>query len=195
MGRFAKYENDNALLIQDFINMKNESIGYLYDTLYPKIRKYVIQNGGLEEDSADIFQDTLLTAYQNFKDGYVISRDLNLTTYFFGIARNLYSSHLRYKARLEKNFESQFEISDSDQGLSGFDEELQEILTRSFNLLPEKEKMILTLFSEGMTYKEIAQKLGYKSENHARKAKYKAKETLLSFVNADPDYKSLSKID
>jgi DNA-directed RNA polymerase specialized sigma24 family protein len=48
--------------------------------------------------------------------------------------------------------------------------------------------MILSLFSEGLSYEEIADKMDLKNEVYARRKKYLCKEALLELVKEDPEY-------
>ena len=48
--------------------------------------------------------------------------------------------------------------------------------------------MVLNLFSNGLSYEEIAVKMNLKNEVYARRKKYLVKEALLEFVKEDPEY-------
>lgn len=192
MTSLTKYKKDNSILVQDIINMKDESINYLYDVLYPVIKRFVLENNGSVEDASDVFQDTIIAAYQQFKNGSTITNDIDILGYFLGIARNIFQSQLRYKAKIERNLYEKLNI-ENDIEIPGFDEELQEIMIRCFSKLPVEYQKILTLYYEDLPYKEISDKLGYKSENKAKINRVKAKKALMSLILQDPDYRNLSK--
>jgi hypothetical protein len=48
--------------------------------------------------------------------------------------------------------------------------------------------MVLNLFSDGLSYEEIAVKLNLKNEVYARRKKYLCKEALLELIKEDPEY-------
>jgi DNA-directed RNA polymerase specialized sigma24 family protein len=66
---------------------------------------------------------------------------------------------------------------------------LERIVTRVFKLLSDDSQTILTLFSEGYSYQEIASRMNLKNETYARRKKYLSKEALMEFVKSDPEYK------
>jgi RNA polymerase sigma factor (sigma-70 family) len=188
----AKYIKNSSTLIQDIINQKDESITYLYDSFYPSIKKYVLENGGSAEDASDVFQDTIITVYQHFVNGSTIPKDIDIKAYFWGIARNIFKSQQRYKSRIERNLNEKVYIEDELE-IPRFDEELQEIMIRCFSKLTAEYQKILTLYYEDIPYKEIATQLGYKSEDQAKIVRIKAKKKLMSLILNDPDYKEISK--
>jgi len=54
--------------------------------------------------------------------------------------------------------------------------------------LKSDQQMVLNLFSDGLTYEEIAEKMNLKNEVYARRKKYLSKEALLDLVKEDPEY-------
>ena len=71
---------------------------------------------------------------------------------------------------------------------------LERIVTRSFALLAEDCQRILTLFGEGLSYGEIARRMGFKSEEYARRKKYLCKEALMEIIKTDPEYQDLGPL-
>ena len=69
------------------------------------------------------------------------------------------------------------------------DEILERIVSRAFRKLKPDCQTILTLFSEGNSFEEIALKMNLKNETIARRKKYLSKETLLELIKEDPEYK------
>jgi DNA-directed RNA polymerase specialized sigma24 family protein len=66
---------------------------------------------------------------------------------------------------------------------------LENILSRAFRKLSDDAQTILSLFSEGFSYMEIADRMNLKNETYARRKKYLSKEALIELVKADPEYK------
>jgi DNA-directed RNA polymerase specialized sigma24 family protein len=53
---------------------------------------------------------------------------------------------------------------------------------------------VLSMYSEGFSYEEIAAKLDLKNESYARRKKYISKETLLELVKEDPEYQEFLRL-
>jgi len=144
----------------------------------------VLKNSGSDADVSDVFQESIITLYRQISEN-----ELKLTSdlkgYFFGIARNIWSAQLRKKAR---NTEIESDYPDEDDNESG-NPVLERIVSRAFKKLSDDSQTILTLFSEGYSYQEIASRMNLKNETYARRKKYLSKEALMEFVKSDSEYK------
>ncbi len=188
MGLFKRYSDSDIL---DGIKRQDSRIlTYLYDAYYEVIRDHLRKNSGSDDDAYDVLQETVVILYKQ-----VIGGNFTLTTdlrgYFFGVARNVWNTQLRYRSRLTSIDTDPADVPDADDATG---DDLERIVTRSFALLKEDCQMVLTLFSEGFTYEEIARKMGLKSESYARRKKYLCKEALMEIIKADPDYHDLGPL-
>jgi RNA polymerase sigma factor (sigma-70 family) len=120
----------------------------------------------------------------------ISENELKLTSdlkgYFFGIARNIWSAQLRKRVR---NTEIEFDLPDENDNEEAVNPVLERIVSRAFQKLNIDSQTILTLFSEGYSYQEIASKMNLKNETYARRKKYLSKEALMELVKSDPEYK------
>ncbi len=164
--------SDTALI--EGVRQQDEKIlNWLYDNYYQTVRHHVLKNSGSDADVSDVFQESIITLYRQISEN-----ELKLTTdlkgYFFGIARNIWSSQLRKKAR---NTEIEFDLPDETD-----DEDSQSYpgknCKQGFSEIKPDSRTILTLFSEGFSYAEIATKMNLKNETYARRKKYLSKEAL-----------------
>lgn len=144
----------------------------------------MLKNSGTEADVPDVFQESVIALYSQ-----ITENRLNLTTdlkgYFFGIARNIWSSMLRKRM---KNSELDPEIADENSEDDNNQHLLERIVFRALEKLKPDARAILTLFSEGFTYDEIAVKMELKNEGYARRKKYLSKEALIEIMKEDPEY-------
>jgi RNA polymerase sigma factor (sigma-70 family) len=175
--------SDSAII--DGIRRQDDQIlNWLYDNYRETIRHHVLKNSGSDADVSDVFQESIITLYKQISEN-----ELKLTSdlkgYFFGIARNIWSAQLRKKAR---NTEIESDYPDEDDNESG-NPLLERIVSRAFMQLSEDSQTILTLFSEGYSYQEIALRMNLKNETYARRKKYLSKEALMEFVKSDSEYK------
>jgi RNA polymerase sigma factor (sigma-70 family) len=174
----------DTTLIEGIRSQDDKILNWLYDNYLHSVRKHVLSNGGLAEDVSDVFQDTIITLYNQ------ITRDeLSLTTdlkgYFFSIARNIWSAQLRKKQRNVELVVDHHDIEENEEqnGLI-----LERIISRVFKKLKPDEQEVLNLFAAGKSYEEIAAEMDLKNEIYARRKKYLSKEALLALLKEDPEY-------
>jgi RNA polymerase sigma factor (sigma-70 family) len=171
-------------IIEGVRNQDDYILNWLYDNYLQTIKKHVLNNSGSDEDVSDVFQDTIIVLYNQ-----IVSDNLNLTTdlkgYFFGIARNVWSAQLRKKQR---TVELEIDLPDEDDIEEQSDPVLERIVARVFVKLKPDQQMILNLFSEGLSFGEIALKMDLKNEVYARRKKYLSKESLIELIKEDPEY-------
>jgi RNA polymerase sigma factor (sigma-70 family) len=171
-------------IINGVRNQDDKILNWLYDNYFQSVKDHVLINSGSVEDVSDVFQDSIIVLYNQ-----IISDDLNLTAdlkgYFFGIARNVWSAQLRKK---QKTTELVIDVPDDDPVEEQPEPVLERIISRVFKTLNPDEQMVLSLFSEGHSYEEIAIRMNLKNEVYARRKKYLCKETLLELIKKDPEY-------
>ncbi len=181
--RLFRKISDSAI-IDGVRRQDDQTLNWLYDNYLETVRHHVLKNSGSDADVSDVFQESIITIYRQISEN-----ELKLTTdlkgYFFGIARNIWSAQLRKKSR---NTEIESDYPDEGDNESG-NPVLERIVSRAFKLLSDDSQTILTLFSEGYSYQEIASRMNLKNETYARRKKYLSKETLMEFVKLDPEYK------
>jgi RNA polymerase sigma factor (sigma-70 family) len=171
-------------IINGIRNQDDFILNWLYDNYLQTVKKHVLNNNGSDDDVSDVFQDTIIVLYNQ-----IVSDSLTLTTdlkgYFFGIARNVWSAQLRKKQR---TVELEIDIPDEDETEEQSNPVLERIVSRVFTKLKPDQQMILNLFSDGLSYEEIAVKMNLKNEVYARRKKYLSKESLLELMKEDPEY-------
>lgn len=171
-------------IIEGVRKQDDEILNWLYDNYLPSVRQHVLKNRGSQEDVSDVFQESIIILYKQ-----ITERELNLTSelkgYFFGISRNVWSALLRKK---QKTTEIENDFIDDDANQEFNDQILEQILGRAFLKLKPDQQTILSLFSEGYSYVEIAQNMSLKNEEYARRKKYLSKEVLIELVKEDPEY-------
>jgi RNA polymerase sigma factor (sigma-70 family) len=188
LGLFRKYSDSD--IIDGIRRQDSKILTYLYDAYYPVIRDHLKLNSGSDDDVYDVLQESVVILYKQVTgDNFILTSDLK--GYFFGVARNVWNSQLRYRSRLSVLETDIADTSDSDEVNA---RTLERIVTRSFALLKEDCQMVLNLYSDGHSYEEIARKMGMKSEAYARRKKYLCKEALLEIIKTDPEYQDLGTL-
>ena len=185
---FKKISDIN--IITGIRNQDDNVLNWLYNNYFQTVKNHVLSNSGSDDDVSDVFQDTIIVLYKQIQDN-----NLNLTTdlkgYFFGIARNVWSAQLRRK---QKTTELEIDIADEEESDEQSDSILERIISRAFQKLKPDQQMVLNLFSDGLSYEEIADKMNLKNEVYARRKKYLCKEALLELVKEDPEYQDYFRL-
>lgn len=174
----------DTAIIEGIRQQDDRILNWLYDNYLQTVRHYVLKNSGSGADVSDVFQDSIIVLYRQISDN-----ELNLTSdlkgYFYGIAKNIWNSQLRKNLR---NTEIGFDLPEEVDNEDANNIVLEKIVTRAFQKLNSDSQIILTLFSEGYSYPDIATKMNLKSEIYARRKKYLSKETLMEYIKEDPEY-------
>jgi len=165
---------------------------YVYKKYFPIVRFFVIKNSGTDEDAKDVFQEAVILIYKRLRDG-----SLELTcafkTYLYSVCRILWLRQLeKRKVRNEVVTDNQVFIH-LDEDVEGqlTEQEQFRIYQKHFQLLHKDCQEILQLFLKKVPLKDIAQKMGIKSDKYLKKRKYECKEALIKRIQNDADYKRL----
>lgn len=187
-GLFKKISD--ITIIDGLLKQDDKILNWLYDNYLQSVRNHVLKNNGSEDDVSDVFQDSIIILYKQITDD-----NLNLTTdlkgYFFGIARNIWSAHLRKK---QKTVELVVDVAEEEEIDWINDPTLERIASRSFQKLKPDQQKMLNLFYEGHSYEEIATQMNLKNEIYARRKKYLCKEALMEIVKEDPEYQEYLRL-
>jgi RNA polymerase sigma factor (sigma-70 family) len=179
---FKRYSDID--IIEGVRKQDDKILNWIYDNYYQSVKKHVLNNSGSSDDVSDVFQDSIIVLYnQVSENGLKLTSDLK--GYFFGIASNIWSAQLRKK---QKTTELEIDIPNEEDEELINDPTLERVVSRAFLKLKPDQQQVLTLFSEGLTYEDIAVKMNLKNETYARRKKYLCKEALLEFVKEDPEY-------
>jgi RNA polymerase sigma factor (sigma-70 family) len=153
------------------------------------VKNHVLKNSGSLDDASDVLQESVIALYKQ-----VSSPEFTLTTdlkgYFFGIVKNTWNSQLRQKKMTTEYDIDQINDSDNEDIA---DPILEKAVTKAFEKLKPDCQTILRLFSEGVSYEDIALKMNLKNEAYARRKKYLCKEALIEIIKGYPEYKDIQR--
>ena len=130
-----------------------------------------------EADAKDIFQEVILTFYDNVVNFKLITLDSSLKTYLFSIGKNMLLNRNRKQRQQKVQLMDSFDhlnLEDWDLDLDIYEEKSKkiEVIISAYNELGEMCKEILKLFYfEKLPHKEIKIKLNYKSVEVSRTRK------------------------
>lgn len=188
MGFFKTFSDTS--IIDGVRKQDTKVLNWLYDNYLPSVRSYVFNNCGTAEDVSDVFQDSIIILYTDITED-----NINLTTdlkgYFFGIARNVWNARLRKQRRTTV---LEFDIEDEEDSSEMNNIIIEKAVIRAFQKLKPDQQKILNLFTDGLSYEEIAIKMDLKNEMYARRKKYLSKEVLLDLLKEDPEYQEYVRL-
>lgn len=164
-------------------------IKHVYKEFFPTIKFLIKKNTGNEEDAEDIFQESLLVILKNVqKDEFYLS--CSFLTYLYSISRNLWMQRLKVKRKGMDNFEVLEKFINLPENTSTEMAEIEQLRYRiyrdHFSELEQDCQRILLLSLQKFSSKDIADTMGYSSENYAKTKKYNCKERLKKAIMDDP---------
>ena len=120
--------------------------------LYWHIRRLIVDH----DLAQDVLQDTFIKAYQNF---HQFKQDSQLYTWLYRIATNESLQQLKKIKRMQKSDEgSEYHLQNLvAENVSADADEIQLLLQKAIQSLPEKQKLVFTLrYYDDLPYEEIS---------------------------------------
>ena len=120
--------------------------------LYWHIRRLIVDHDLVQ----DVLQDTFIKAYQNF---HQFKQDSQLYTWLYRIATNESLQQLNKLKKMQKSEEgSDFHLQNLvAENVSAEADEIQILLQKAIQSLPEKQKLVFTLrYYDDLPYEEIS---------------------------------------
>ncbi|MBV2247635.1 MAG: sigma-70 family RNA polymerase sigma factor [Lentimicrobium sp.] len=169
-------------------------IKHVYQEFFPTIKYLIKKNTGNEEDAEDIFQESLIVVLKNVqKEDFYLS--CSFLTYLYSISRNLWMQRLKAKKKDKLNMDILdvfFDFPDVNSAELAEAEQLRyRIYREHFNAMEKDCQRILLLSMQKFSSKDIADTMGYGSENYAKTKKYNCKERLKRSIMGDPRIQDL----
>ncbi|MFO8129663.1 MAG: sigma-70 family RNA polymerase sigma factor [Bacteroidales bacterium] len=169
-----------------------DTLEYIYKKFYPSIKNFIILNSGTEEDSKDIFQESIIVIYRRLKTQKDFTISCSFKTYMYSISRNLWLKELEKRkteqAKIKNTEEFESTNCEIQDPVSNPKEERYKLYQNHFLSLSKDCQQVLRLFMDKVSLKEIAKIMGYTSEKYAKKRKYQCKEILVKRIKNDPYY-------
>jgi RNA polymerase sigma factor (sigma-70 family) len=96
--------NDDSIIAALLKNNIEAAVEALYEQYFDEVIEYIVFRGGLEDDGADIFQESILGLIDLIKDGK-FRGESSIKTILFAIVRNSWHKDLRTRERRRKREE------------------------------------------------------------------------------------------
>ena len=138
-------------------------------------------------EAVDVYQDAIITLYENIVVGKYVQQDgSSIKTYLYAIGKNIFLKKLSLEKKVQDRVIPELSVqADEDtekkETLMVEDELRYDAVMQAFATLKEPCKSLLKYFYyQGLSMKEIAAKLNYKSEQVAKSQKVRCMKTLKS---------------
>ncbi len=169
----------------------DQVVPWLYKTIFPSVRNYIVSHGGIKDDAYDAFQDALLYFYN-----LIISKRFDEEKYAVGgflyrLSINRWLNKLKknkpllFQDELEDNdLQSSYQINFHSIDLVQNDENL---LRKLFSGIGEKciEVLNLSIYSD-MLMEDIAERLDFASVGAVKMQLKRCKEKLAKELDQNP---------
>lgn len=171
-------------LTEGFIQNDRQCMEQIYAQNYKSVEMYILQNGGKEADAKDIYQEAIVAAWINVKEGkFELQGGKTIGGYIFQIAKFKWLDKL--KSKTHRSTIRLVHDNQPDEPVENDYNEEQENrmqhLTELYKNLDEKCKAILNRFYyQKMSLEEIGSELDYDAGT-VKTLKYRCMKKLKSF--------------
>lgn len=183
----------DQMYIDGLLQNDSSVIHAIYKNFAPKVKNYIRNNSGDDDDAQDVIQEVLITIYNQAK-----TNGLQLTcpfdAYFFLLCKRRWLNELKKSSNKEVTIsEDKVSIDEPVQDMVSqtevFDEK-QSLFDEMFQKLGEKCQELLKLSFVTKTMEEVAEKLNV-TYGYVRKKKSLCTGQLTEMIQQSNRYKSL----
>lgn len=189
MKRFSDEDIVNGLKKRD-----NDTLQYIYKNHYDPVRQLINNNSGSDDDAEDAFQEALIVIFKRLRDDEQFALTSAFGTYIYSVCRLIWLKKLRDQRKMDVTelnremeeyieFEEPPPVQDKDLRMA--------IYQRNLTLIPEDCQNILIMTAQNIKSKDIADKLGFRSESYVRKRRHFCKEFLVNKIKDDEEYRNM----
>lgn len=158
-------QNQSDQLIEQFIRNDEKVLEDTYRHSFKIVKSYVMKNNGTEADAKDVFQEAMLVAWLNLKEGkFVVKNEFSLSAYIYKISKYKWLDKLKSKRvkMTQRIGENDYEDMDAEINDYNETEERLKYLSGLYERLDEKCKEVLNQFYyQKKNLEEIADSLSY----------------------------------
>jgi len=157
---------------------------------YHSIRRFILRNGGSEQDAEDTIQEGVFRLLANVDKG-AFRQDSSPKTYLFNICRNLWISQLRrqYKWREIRQALAYEDGEAGDASRAVHEKDRQALVDEALAPLSGACRQVLRLWSLGYSMEEVARMVGYRNAGSAKKKRSVCMKKLVGFLKERPQLK------
>ncbi len=170
-------------ILMAFAEGNAQATQLLYKQYAPIITKWIITNGGDEDQAKDIIQDAMIVLYQKAKD-ITFCLSCAIGTYLFAICKRLwYKKFQKKQYLLEQQTDFQDEQNNLEENTANEEKDITafleqeknyELLNKALDTLGAPcSEMLKFFYIHKLSMNEIAEKMGYANTETTKVQKYK----------------------
>ena len=188
----GKNLHSDQIYIDGLLQNNSDVIQAIYKRFVPKVKNYIRNNSGNDDDAQDVIQEVLITIYNQAKiNGLQLTCPFD--AYFFLLCKRRWLNELKKHSNKEVTIsENLVSIDEPVQGMVSqtevFDEK-QSLFDEMFQKLGEKCRELLQLSFVTKTMEEVAEKLNV-TYGYVRKKKSLCTGQLTEMIQQSNRYKS-----
>ena len=183
------FKNDAALIEAIRTGGKNrmDALRQIFENTSDrfKILRYLKSKGCPREDAEDIYQDAIIIFDRKVVDGEYMAM-ASIENFIFSIVKMNWLNKFRSYQRQSENEIEDDMLVEEDVTAYYNRKEKAETLSKVINLVNERCRKILTLFSEGLKTDAIADELNLIDKVRVQKEKYRCLNRIRQKLRANP---------
>lgn len=150
----------------------------VYQKYYRMMVRLVTSNNGTEQEAKDVYQEAVVVFWQKAISGNLVLTS-KMSTYIYSICLNLWRKELDRKSRHSS------EEKDTKQFQEQEKVERAKIIHECIDQLDDTCKKVLSYYYfDGMSMKEITEKIGFANTDTTKTKKYKCKKKLDEIIKS-----------
>lgn len=155
-----------------------QALEIVYQKNYRMMVRMVTSNSGTEEEARDVYQEAVIVFWQKAIKGDLVLTS-KMSTYIYSICLNLWRKELERKKRYSSEEKDSAHVIEHDKA------ERARIIRECINKLDDTCRQVLTYYYfDGMSMKDIAEKVGFANTDTAKTKKYKCKKKLDELIKS-----------
>ena len=155
-----------------------QALDVIYQKYYRMMVRLVTSNSGTEQEAKDVYQEAIVVFWQKAISGNLVLTS-KMSTYIYSICLNLWRKELDRKGRFSNEEKDGKEYQKQDK------EERIRIIHECIDKLDDTCKKVLSYYYfDGMSMKEIAEKIGFANTDTTKTKKYKCKKKLDEIIKS-----------
>ncbi len=183
-------------VIEEILNGNEKVLTMVYKNVYKHMERYSVSMNSPVINAKESVQDAFEIFYRQILNGN-LELSCSLETYIISIAKRVF-----LKQEINWNYQFQDEPDEMDELVPENEQEQiliektiedkkDELLQRTYRLLPQECQELLSLTIEGYSASEICRMMNHSSVEHTRNRRLKCKKYLIEKIKENPDYEKL----
>ena len=176
---------DEVDLIQGLKENDTKTVDLLRKTLFPRVKRQILNNSGTPEDAEDMFNSVILTVLEKIEND-TLTVTCKFSTYFMAICKNLWQQELRKRKQMPAA--DDFMLNNfADTPYNPTKDQQCRMLYSAVEKLDAKSAKLIMLMLEGKSNSEIAKLMNFKNTQAVADKKHSCMKKLVKMIAQSKD--------